>query len=906
MPDLAQITVKDCGIPAATRFPSSYYPRNPWFVKAWEGKIWVANGNANNTGPNPNSGSGMVSYDPATETSTLEYTNSDEQIFTFREINGELWAAGGDKDAGGSNQWLYKLVGGSWSKYEVLPFGEHGYDLCWHNGKVWACGGTIGDGLAYSDNLGATWTTVPTSSLVSRIYKLFSFGGELWMSTNGTGGYTFTPPSTFTPAWYPYKYNGSTIAKHNIDLAPGNGESQTTMLLRAWAEVNNKFIYVVGAQSVDHQTDAKHLYVCETDFTSPTKITFDTGERACDIQKYNGTVYVLTAVPNGSGGYTTRIRTTTDGANFPILFEFTTTSFGFSFDILNGKFYIAQGYDITGATTSDETGRLYEVTIEADDGFRLTHDSIQGEFSMRYSEGQFLFRDAGSASQMRLGAQTHIAQGWDVTATAALLDQAGFTICRDEHYWDATETSAGVYTFANFPYINTLKGRTRPIEVLFTADFYAATGLYDGPNITPYTSAAQTAFGNYAAAVVSHYPQLKAVEVWNEINGGTWTNGTFATDKPGYYKTLCQSVYNAVKAARPEVKVIGGATVLIAAPFWQALKDNGALAYMDACSIHPYDAISTWEGRLAELRSIIGGKELWVTEFGGPDLTPGWFTKAVTILDSFDVHTAILYLLRSDGSFPDWGLYNSSGVPYSVRDAARFMSSKLRNGTGRFRRQTLLDNGLHAYKRRDTWIIWGTGHPVTIGADVTVRDASGKLIAKPATIGSDPIVLEGVKMGRNVVISASPIITSLADDFYSADWSYYARAISGGALTALSQVDNGYYYYKGLPGSYLRIEQVAMHPESAYDAQARYTAPRNIGACTASYSFQVPDMNSNGVAAAILKNGVSVWSQTISPGSPVTGTVSLSLSSGDTADVRVNNNGSTSYDATSVAFSISS
>lgn len=42
MPDLAQITVKDCGIPAATRFPSSYYPRNPWFVKAWEGKIWVA------------------------------------------------------------------------------------------------------------------------------------------------------------------------------------------------------------------------------------------------------------------------------------------------------------------------------------------------------------------------------------------------------------------------------------------------------------------------------------------------------------------------------------------------------------------------------------------------------------------------------------------------------------------------------------------------------------------------------------------------------------------------------------------------------------------------------------------------------------------------------------------------
>lgn len=899
MPEVAPISVTDCGIPAAVYHTGGNYQRNPWFVKAWAGKIYLGNGDMAS-----NSGACLLSYNPATGTSTNELTASDEQIFMFAEINGKLHAPGGDITPGNGTENFYRLDSGGWTKTTNIPFSDHVFRLKEFGGYVWAGGGTTSKNIARSSDYGANWTLLDADcGNYYRCHHLFDFEGDLYGSIDAYA-WEYTSSPAFKGALYPVKWNGTSFVKVNTNLCTDTVASAFFFMHRS-ETVGGKLLYIVGDSPNDGQTRPLFLYTCGSGLSSPTKVTLDTNEVAYDMKQYGGTVYVLTSKPNGSGGYTTRIRTTTDATNFPILFEITTTTFGLSFDILDGKFYIAQGYDITGATTSAEAGRLYEVTVMTDDGFRLTHDSIQGEFSMRYSEGQFLFRDAGSASQMRLGAQTHIAQGWDVTGTAALLDQAGFTICRDEHYWDATETSAGVYTFANFPYINTLKGRTRPIEVLFTADFYAGPGLYDGPNITPYTSTAQTAFGNYAAAVVSHYPQLKAVEVWNEINGGTWTNGTFATDKPGYYKTLCQSVYNAVKAARPEVKVIGGATVLIAAPFWQALKDNGALAYMDACSIHPYDAISTWEGRLAELRSIIGDKELWVTEFGGPDLTPGWFTKAVTILDSFDVHTAILYLLRSDGSFPDWGLYNSSGVPYSVRDAARFMSSKLRNGTGRFRRQTLLDNGLHAYKRRDTWIIWGTGHPVTIGADVTVRDASGKLIAKPATIGSDPIVLEGVKMGRNVVISASPIITSLADDFYSADWSYYARAISGGALTALSQVDNGYYYYKGLPGSYLRIEQVAMHPESAYDAQARYTAPRNIGACTASYSFQVPDMNSNGVAAAILKNGVSVWSQTISPGSPVTGTVSLSLSSGDTADVRVNNNGSTSYDATSVAFSIS-
>ena len=902
MPDLAQVTVTDCGIPAATRFPSSLYPRMPWYVKAWDNKIWLANGNVSNASPNANSGSGMVSYNPATETSTNEYTNSDEQIFTFREINGQLWAGGGDKDGGGDNQWLYKYASGSWSKYEVLPFGYHAYDLCQIGSTIYAGGGTESTCVAKSTDNGATWTliNIPSESFCEYLHNV---NGTLIASTNLKGN---LGPSYNTPGLFPFVYNGSTFDLNSTNMMPGHTDEQAYML--RGEVLNGYWFYIVGHIRNQRQVKPLYAYRANLALSSTTEVTFDTGEVPYDLKKYGSTGYLLTSKPNGDGTYKTRIRTSTDATLWPVLFEFNTPSFGLSFDILNGKYYIALGTDFgpdvySGpSSVSTDTGRLYEVTLPSLTPLTINPPTVWGRQSLVYSDNGVTIKEESGESQMRLGAQTHVAQGWNVNDTVRLLKDANLTVARDEHYWNGTEYSAGVYTFGGYSHPTVYAAQATPIDWIFTADFF--NSLYDSGN-TPYSNTGQTAFANYAAAVVNNYKQIKAVEVWNEINGGTWTTGTFASDKPGYYKTLCQKTYDAVKAVRPEVKVLGGATVYIAAPFWQALKDNGALAYMDACSIHPYDDIRQWEGRLAELRGIIGDKELWVTEFGGPNLTPGWYTKAVTILDSFDVHTAFLYLLHGDGTFPDWGLYDQYGNPRAVREAAKFMSSLLTNGLGRFRKVTMVDSGLHAYQRGDTWIIWGTGHPLTVSPGVAIRNASGEQIAPPATISTDPVVIEGVRMGENVVISASPVVTSLADDFYSSDWSFYARAISGGALTALSQVSTGYAYVKGLPGTYLTISQGEMHPEGAYDAQARYTAPRNIGACTASFSFQVSNGLSNGIVATILKNGTSVWSQTVTPTSVVSSTASLSLNSGDTVDIRVNGNGSISYDATSVTFSLS-
>jgi hypothetical protein len=362
------VAVTDLGIPAQA-YQVDPYPRQPWFIKAWDGKVYIANGNASNSTPSPNSGCKIISYNPATNTVTNEYTASDEQISTFREIGGQLWAAGGDKDGGGNNDWLYKYVNGSWSKYEVLPFAEHGFDLIEFGGNIWASGGTNSPPTAYSSDNGATWTQVsmPTGGIPPvRTHILFTFGGNLFVSGNLDGSWQYTPPSTYVGGLYPYKLvSGAWVRQSNITP---NATSDQIMMHRA-EELSGKLIYISGAYRNQIQISPEQMYVATSGFASITQPTLDSGEIPYDLKQYSGTVYVLTGKPDGSGNYTVRIRTTTDAASFPVLFEFTAPSWGLSFDILNGDFYIGLGttngtISTTGpSTVNPDTGRLYRVQL---------------------------------------------------------------------------------------------------------------------------------------------------------------------------------------------------------------------------------------------------------------------------------------------------------------------------------------------------------------------------------------------------------------------------------------------------------------------------------------------------------------------------------------------------------------
>jgi hypothetical protein len=79
---------------------------------------------------------------------------------------------------------------------------------------------------------------------------------------------------------------------------------------------------------------------------------------------------------------------------------------------------------------------------------------------------------------------------------------------------------------------------------------------------------------------------LKAVEVYNEYNGA-FSTGPCAR-KPSCYAQLLRYTYQAIKAIRPDVTVVGGAAFSADLPWFNELFEDGALPYMDVVSDHPY------------------------------------------------------------------------------------------------------------------------------------------------------------------------------------------------------------------------------------------------------------------------------------------------------------------------------
>ena len=159
------------------------------------------------------------------------------------------------------------------------------------------------------------------------------------------------------------------------------------------------------------------------------------------------------------------------------------------------------------------------------------------------------------------------------------------------------------------------------------AKSFVANSLYDN-NQTPYDEIGFTAFANYARALVSHYsPQLKAVEVYNEYNG-TFSNGPCARNASCYAQML-RPTYQAIKAVRPDVTVVVGATFGIDLDWFEDLFKAGALTYTDVISVHPYSDLFVDPPELREiaehlqkLQALIkvhnhrNSKPIWITELG--------------------------------------------------------------------------------------------------------------------------------------------------------------------------------------------------------------------------------------------------------------------------------------------------
>lgn len=304
-----------------------------------------------------------------------------------------------------------------------------------------------------------------------------------------------------------------------------------------------------------------------------------------------------------------------------------------------------------------------------------------------------------------------------------LLNLGGFKTHRDELTWKRTEPIKGRCVFPNAHQRHMALCGEHAVDSLVILDY--GNKNYDG-GLTPYTDEGLDGFANYARQIVRRYGrQIKEVEVWNEFNG-SFSKGP-AAKRPDAYLRLLERTYRAVKAERPDLKVVGPAAVTLPYSWLEQLFSLGALRYLDAVSVHPYiyprqpdtarDSLSDLLGRLhATIRRHNGGqtKPLQLTEIGWPTHQGGvsvrdqarYAVRALVMALSAGVERYFWYNLVSSGPDPskrehNFGLVRHPEDPrgaYTPKPAYVALATAARRLSGaRFVAQEPLPDPVYSY-----------------------------------------------------------------------------------------------------------------------------------------------------------------------------------------------------------------
>lgn len=238
---------------------------------------------------------------------------------------------------------------------------------------------------------------------------------------------------------------------------------------------------------------------------------------------------------------------------------------------------------------------------------------------------------------------------------AALLDHAarlGATWLRTDAYWNAVEGVQGVYDWTNLDRVTSMC-QARGLFVILCAhtmpEWARTGGAADPASTGPTTTAQVDAFAQFCAALTTRCPDA-VVEVWNEPNLDQFWG---PTPDPDAYVAALRAAYAAMKAANPDVYVLGccfggaqAAPDIATQPFYEGVRDAGGLRYLDGVSHHPYDASGRAGGGLAEATAIrrwldrdgYRGNQIWGTECGTASAGGQGQTEAVQARAPLEAH----------------------------------------------------------------------------------------------------------------------------------------------------------------------------------------------------------------------------------------------------------------------------
>lgn len=254
----------------------------------------------------------------------------------------------------------------------------------------------------------------------------------------------------------------------------------------------------------------------------------------------------------------------------------------------------------------------------------------------------------------KLGVATNFGQNWSDAPFEASQRLPAMDF-RDAIRWRYAEKADGTIIFDESETI--YPDRLAELGATMSLTVNDPHPLYDGGN-TPTSAEGQAAFGNFAAVAVQRFANIHSVEVGNEMNSATFASGPGwdgdLKERARSYASLLKATAEAVRAVRPDVRVLGGATHSIPLPWFEEIFAAGGAEYMDAIVLHPYGTPPEQLRRqITLLRAFAEAADMpiEITEWGSanPDEAPDHLIKGYCQFALAGVTRFIWYPLNERG-----------------------------------------------------------------------------------------------------------------------------------------------------------------------------------------------------------------------------------------------------------------
>lgn len=205
---------------------------------------------------------------------------------------------------------------------------------------------------------------------------------------------------------------------------------------------------------------------------------------------------------------------------------------------------------------------------------------------------------------------------------------AGVKAIRVDVNWNQHEpTTKGSYNTQHVGYLDSFMAACAAVNIdVLLIPVYCPpwANAAQGLNFPPTDP---TNFADFCEYLVRRYPQVKAVEVWNEPD----LSGSWSSPSASAYVSLLAPAYARIKSVNPAIKVLSPSLSNTGkGSYLTAFYAAGGKAYCDVISAHMYNdppdhgtgtpeqLVATWIANIFSIITASGdaAKEIWITEAG--------------------------------------------------------------------------------------------------------------------------------------------------------------------------------------------------------------------------------------------------------------------------------------------------